>query len=283
MKDLINGAAGFRDFADFVILSDKNPFDTNILKKNGVIFCKTDFLPFLFKNIQFSARKYVLITHWSDYHIDQSKFLSKPKCIVKWYASAAAYKHHDLIPIPVGFGIHFLDWPNYNKELEKWYIDNVNRLRSVKKDTLTVYCNYTIDNLRPPRHDVMSAMQANNAICYTPKSKNDVLKEYDYMKLPYKEYCEDMARFKFVACPPGNGIDSHRIWEALYMGCIPIVIKNLINEHLDLPILRVNKYSEVTSKLLFDYLEFYKTHDFNYDQAQLSYWINKILENLKNS
>lgn len=30
-------------------------------------------------------------------------------------------------------------------------------------------------------------------------------------------------RFKFIACPRGNGTDTHRFWEALYRGSIPVV------------------------------------------------------------
>ena len=26
-----------------------------------------------------------------------------------------------------------------------------------------------------------------------------------------------------VAAPRGNGLDTHRLWEALYLGCVPIV------------------------------------------------------------
>jgi hypothetical protein len=30
----------------------------------------------------------------------------------------------------------------------------------------------------------------------------------------------------FVVCPEGNGIDTHRLWETLYMGGVPIVSSN---------------------------------------------------------
>ena len=32
-----------------------------------------------------------------------------------------------------------------------------------------------------------------------------------------------MAEHKFVVAPRGNGWDTHRLWEALYLGCVPIV------------------------------------------------------------
>jgi hypothetical protein len=51
----------------------------------------------------------------------------------------------------------------------------------------------------------------------------------------------------FVLCPRGNGVDTHRIWETLYMGGIPIVRRDeswpslLIN----LPVVFVDNWSEV--------------------------------------
>ena len=56
------------------------------------------------------------------------------------------------------------------------------------------------------------------------------LKHYDTRKLEINrdrispiEYAEISSNFKFIACPRGNGIDTHRFWESLYRGSIPIV------------------------------------------------------------
>ena len=35
-----------------------------------------------------------------------------------------------------------------------------------------------------------------------------------------------IAKYRWCACPEGNGVDTHRLWEALYMRCIPIVVKS---------------------------------------------------------
>lgn len=34
-----------------------------------------------------------------------------------------------------------------------------------------------------------------------------------------------MRRSLFVACPRGNGLDTHRFWESTYLGAIPIILK----------------------------------------------------------
>ena len=38
-----------------------------------------------------------------------------------------------------------------------------------------------------------------------------------------RKYAKISGEFKFVACPRGNGLDTHRFWETLYRGSIPIV------------------------------------------------------------
>lgn len=274
MKDFIGGAIGFRDFATFEVMS--SDVDKSILDRDGIIFCKTDFISYLFNVINYSSNKYVLITLFSDYHIDKKMFFSKPSCVKRWYAYAVEYKHPDLIQIPAGFGIHFKGFPEVNKELEKWYVDNVERLKAKEKNNKVLYCNYTIDNLRPPRHQIVSKIQMNGIECYIPPNNNT-----KQGRQTFPDYCEDMANYKFVVSPPGNGIDAHRNWEALYIGCIPIVIKNLIYENYNLPFLIINDYSEITKKLLEDYLEYYNVHEFNYEQYTLSYWKNRMMADLK--
>jgi len=271
--DFINGGNGYMDFSDFFMISDKTPFNLNILKNDAIIFCKYEYLNNLFQNIRFSKRNYILITHLSDYHINEQIFTKKPVCIKKWYASAANFDHPDLIPIPVGFSIryNYPVWPETFKEKETWFIENADSLKLIEKNEDVVYCNYTIDNLRPPRHLVMSKMEKNGVKCYMPsKQISDV--EWG-SGLSYEDCYRDMAKYKFIASPPGNGIDAHRTWDAL-------VIKHIIFKNYDLPILQVNDYSEVTNSLLKNYLEYYDNHQFDYEPLKLSYWKNKIKNEL---
>jgi hypothetical protein len=37
------------------------------------------------------------------------------------------------------------------------------------------------------------------------------------------EYYELLKKTKFVICPPGAGIDTHRVYESLFFGCIPVI------------------------------------------------------------
>jgi len=37
------------------------------------------------------------------------------------------------------------------------------------------------------------------------------------------EYYQQLKKTKFVICPPGAGMDTHRVYESLFFGCIPVV------------------------------------------------------------
>ena len=46
------------------------------------------------------------------------------------------------------------------------------------------------------------------------------------------DYAIKSLKFKFIAAPRGNGVDTHRFWEALYLGSIPIVEKSAWSNNL---------------------------------------------------
>lgn len=48
-------------------------------------------------------------------------------------------------------------------------------------------------------------------------------------------------------CPEGNGFDTHRLWEPLYVGGVPIVRKNNYISPLiaELPVLQVRNWAEL--------------------------------------
>lgn len=62
------------------------------------------------------------------------------------------------------------------------------------------------------------------------------------------EYSRVSRRYQFVACPRGNGIDTHRFWETLYRGGIPVVRKSNWSIHvarLGLPLVQLNSWAEL--------------------------------------
>ena len=44
-------------------------------------------------------------------------------------------------------------------------------------------------------------------------------------RIPFQILAKYTKRSFLVACPAGNGIDTHRIWESLYMGSLPVMLE----------------------------------------------------------
>ena len=100
-----------------------------------------------------------------------------------------------------------------------------------------------------------------------------------------KKFLEEIKSSKFVFCPRGNGIDTHRLWEVLYSNRIPITVKvnnyGIYKLYETLPIIILDKIED-----LLDYDLIYKkyneiiSNDYNLDIIDYDYWKNKILKDI---
>lgn len=262
MIDINNyiNAATYEDICDYSIILDEGKVVTEeILTKDCIIFCKTDHIEYLFSCIKNTKKNYVIITHHSDYPIDNYRFSLKPNNVKKWFAINSTITDISITGIPLGIKTHkgiYLE----EQYKTKWFINSIEDLKKNKKENI-LYCNW--NNTNPYRNNIISKLETNNIIY---KLENNI---------PFEEYIENMSKCKYVISPPGNGIDCHRTWEALYVGCIPIVIKNKIYEDWsELPILQVNDYSELSIELL----DNFSNNCFIYDKLYMNYW-KKIIKN----
>ena len=52
----------------------------------------------------------------------------------------------------------------------------------------------------------------------------------------------------FVPCPAGGGLDTHRVWEAIYLGAVPVVLKSEFCGDSTWPVIVVEKWSDIIKK-----------------------------------
>ena len=262
---------------DFKIINDKNlvvvhetknPAYKSItykvksfnLKENDLIYCHTDFIDELFsllRNIK-ELKNIKLITHQSDEALTKSQIYKKPECISKWYALNLDENLDNIEPIPFGLS-NKMSMKNLTFVNEIPIKLNLNN----KEDLL--YVNFQKNTNRKERD-----------FLYEYFAKYDWAKTKD-PKLSLDEYKEDLSKYSFVLCPWGNGVDTHRIWESLYLGSIAITKRHPTFEHFsDLPILLVDSYEDITIDLLIDYKEKIKDKRLKYEKLNVSWWINSI-------
>ena len=100
--------------------------------------------------------------------------------------------------------------------------------------------------------------------------------------LPQDKYFKLAKKYKFIFCSEGNGSDSHRVWETLYQGSFPVMLKTSWSTSLsqmEFPIVYVESYSEITIELL---KNFQKAHA-SYDPKKCEWlWVNAWREFINN-
>jgi len=65
-------------------------------------------------------------------------------------------------------------------------------------------------------------------------------------RLEPDDYAEISSHFKYVAAPRGNGLDTHRFWETLYRGSIPVVSQSIWSTELrslGIPLIEIDEWS----------------------------------------
>lgn len=109
-----------------------------------------------------------------------------------------------------------------------------------------------------------------------------ILKSFNFKNKIFrnlKSYRRCLANSFFVICPPGNGIDCHRVWEAFIHKTIPIIERKFyLFEHIDLPVLILDDIGE-----FFEYSDEKKIRLYNeiisrpYEQIYIQWWIDRIM------
>lgn len=246
-------------------------FFENINIEN-IKYFKIDYIKeYLTNNNLLDIKFDTLITHNGDKGIDNNLFdlaINKNSKIIKWYGQNIQYIHKDLICIPIGL------------ERKRWYtsLKKQQQLKDIiLNNTLQIipehlcYANFSIDTNSTQRLECLKSLKN---ILYTNKISN-VVKQQTF--LDYTNYLIDILNHKFNVCPVGNGIDTHRMRETLYLGRIPIVIKNEVTESFkDLPILILNKWEDLNNSLLINFINTFDIKKYSLNKLRVSYWENLI-------
>jgi hypothetical protein len=133
----------------------------------------------------------------------------------------------------------------------------------------TVYLNFSVETYSSERKHVY------NLFCNKPW----VTVDKSVFTFQGREcFLRQLRNHDFVLCPRGNGIDTHRLWETLYMGSFPIVKKtrafSQFIEENDLPICWINEWEDVTLEFLSKEYERLTnpSNNWNYNKLKMSYW-----------
>lgn len=244
-----------------VVFYKQSKFSIN---SGDIIFTHTGNLSNLFYLIKNLHEEFniTLITHQSDTMINKNLYRKKPKCIKNWYALNINYEDESLYSLPLGIANEY----SYKKNITGRNLDNINS--KYYKQNSNLYINFTESTNEIERSWIKEYF------------KNFTWADIEYQTLSLDEYSKKIQQSGFVMCPWGNGVDSHRIWETLFLGSIPIVKKHITFKNLeDLPILFVDDFKQVNEDILKEFMNSIKYKNLNLEKLNITYWENFIKKN----
>lgn len=185
-----------------------------------------------------------------------------------WFAMNCEVIHDKVIPVPLG--VTDTSWCDIIGDLD--VIIETNKLERNIKNLCYFNCN-------TKRRD---AGLKDRLMIQKGFSKRDwvTFGTFERTKSGHKRFIEDIYNHKFVFCPRGNGVDTHRLWMALYLGTIPIVKDHITYRTFKhLPIVFVNDWREVNEEFLNKKYEEIHSKEYDLSILKMSYW-EKILKGL---
>jgi hypothetical protein len=217
-------------------------------------------------------KKFVVVAHNSDGNIRRSPagriedYQWKPEPnIVHWFCQNCDVDDPTVTPLPIALENTYVFPP----ETKQQYMIDIRKISPKKAIKMFVCYN---PGTNPAQREPPLRIFANEPWVTIQEGFNNINL--------IKRFFDKMATHQFVLCPDGNGSDTVRLWEALYIGCIPIVTPHVFTEYFAryLPILIVKDWNEINLKLLVDTFEIFSERQYDWNMLTISFWKNKIEE-----
>jgi hypothetical protein len=235
----------------------------NLFKKYNLVYIETHNIDNELDNEldKINKNNMILLTHNSDDEIGiKYKDILDSNKIKYWFSQNTNTKHPKLINVPIGLANS--KWGHGNLEIFNKYM-----LSNNKKENLC-YFGFNCGTYPILRNNVKTIIE---------KTCPSFI---FYDNLSFEEYLDKLSKSKYCICPRGNGLDTHRLWECLYLKVVPLVDRNCVSEyHQNLGIVIIDDWNTVTEDFLNSkYNEFYKKLNI----PTMSFYEN-IIKNLINT
>jgi len=226
----------FRSQAD-VICDETGAFGS--WRQSGVAFCATRYAGLLLEQAtqdryaELAATMTVLV-HNGDVNPSVSEYEALRSCFARVMSVNLTPELDELGVLPLPIGIENLHWRK-NGLLE--YFDGPaerERQRAAQLRPVAVLASFRTQTNPAERESLKDRAIASGARWIEPSPD-------------CASYFASVRDAMFVLSPPGNGLDCHRTWEAIYLGAVPVVRRGTLPASLvdPLPIMQVDDWDEI--------------------------------------
>lgn len=185
-------------------------------------------------------------------------YLLKEDKVAAWFVQNIDREPSDkLFPIPIGISSRHRPYGDIHM-LERWIPYSLAK----KEKPKFIYLNFT-----PWPNRIACAEHFIGIGIHFSREK------------PYESFLAELSESIFVISPPGKGEDCHRTWEALLMGCYPVVKSSTLNPLFeDLPVVIVDDWTDATLEFLENKYRELGSKAWSRDKLYAPYWFQKVQE-----
>lgn len=204
---------------------------------------------------------FTLVTVEHDDSIPHKRIWLETPRLLAWYGWNVAFVHPKLHALPIGL--------NKGRHLA-----NVLRARqSAVPKNGRVLINFNLD--REERRSIWElSKEWGTLVDRVPYDASGKSSAGTVGAVSGSSYYDLLSNYSYVVCPQGLGIDTHRAWEAMYLGAIPIVRKSSISELFeDLPVIQLERWKDFGLRPLKSRVERLPSSG---DKLRLSTWVKEI-------
>lgn len=245
----------FRSCCKFRIDDFQTPFFPHEVCDGDIIFVRSHLIPHFFTKFHpFIPSRFILITHGPLDELCPEIFfphLDNHKLIAWFGCNIERCGHHKFHPIPCGVrSCHLLN----------------EAVRSIQECPRTIFMllKTHLSNRCVDQNFIENFFRIKPFCTFSfDEEINDVLRE--------------LAATEFVLCPSAPFVDCHLIWEAIFMGAIPIVrTSDMDCLFKDLPVLIIDNWRDITPEFLEKKRRKFRKKKFCLEKLQMDFWLRKI-------
>jgi hypothetical protein len=257
-------SGAFRSLCDNAFWCDEAPRENPDFRHGDVVFCKIDEVWRLFRALRRTQKRIVLVTGEGDKPVTPELFAQRPPHVSHWFGMNMFADDPAATPIPLGLGEE-----GHPATLDGKDIGEMSR--QVPARTGLLYANFGTASNPVVREPLRAWLE---------KPEQEWVTRHDHGGSSGKAaYLEALCSHHFVFCPPGNGEDTHRMWEALYAGAVPVVRESpAMRGFRDLPVLFVPRLEGISEDLLRAHAQGGAIKNGSRTKLDLAFWADEFSE-----
>jgi len=203
----------------------------------------------LFEVIEaFPALNFIIFCALEDTEIDDRVNFLIPKNVLRIHAVNAFTTSSKVHALPTGIQ-RPIDHDNSYHDFMYKYLNNrrrdfIRRMRARNQSNSLLFVSMNIDT-NPDRKKIQDFFAGQKWAKVQKK------------RIKRKNFLKKLHQYPFTLCPQGNALgDTHREWEALYAGSVPVLERTPYLEkiHMGNPVLFVDKFQDLTREKLTQHL-----------------------------